>query len=184
MALRAGDDRAAGLRPVRRDRVLGPDEPPGLARLRAAAPRDAIEELGRGSLFEPGAERPCVRPHGGRPVCERRHQLPADRAASVRRADAEGRGGRCSRATSRPSACRAPPTTRDSVRSPGEGVAAPLTRRSRRAQPGGASSSTIVRPSRPNAPSRQATRIASAVPATMIVEIALISGVTPNLTLL
>ena len=33
------DDRGARLRPVRRDRVLGPDEPPGLARLRAPAPR-------------------------------------------------------------------------------------------------------------------------------------------------
>ena len=37
-----GDDRDARLRPVRRDRVLGPDEPPGLARLRAPAARDEV----------------------------------------------------------------------------------------------------------------------------------------------
>ena len=39
LAVRAGDHRRPGLRPVRCDRVLGPDQPPGLARLRAPAAR-------------------------------------------------------------------------------------------------------------------------------------------------
>ncbi len=60
------------------------------------------------------------------------------------------------------------------------------TSSARVAQRGGlpSSSSMTVRPSLRNAPSRHAARIASAVPATTIVEIALISGVTPNFTLL
>ena len=36
----------AGLRPVRRGRVLGPDQPPGLARLRAPAARDDVAARG------------------------------------------------------------------------------------------------------------------------------------------
>ena len=58
------DDRGARLRPVRCDRVLGPDQPPGLARLRAPAARHAVAQLDRRPLLEPGAERPRVRPDG------------------------------------------------------------------------------------------------------------------------
>ena len=64
LAVRAGDHRRARLRPVRCDRVLGPDQPPGLARLRAPAAGDAVAQLGRRPLLEPGAERPRVRPDG------------------------------------------------------------------------------------------------------------------------
>ena len=47
-------DRDAGLRPVRRGRVLGPDQPPGLARLRAPAARHDVALVGRRPLLQPG----------------------------------------------------------------------------------------------------------------------------------
>ena len=109
VAVRARDDRGARLRPVRRDRVLGPDQPPGLARLRAAAARDAVAELAGRPLLEPGAERPRVRPDGGRPLRERRHQLAAHGPPALRRARRRRTAtSRRSRARSRPCACRAP----------------------------------------------------------------------------
>ena len=55
---------APRLRPVRRHRVLGPDQSPGLARLRAPAARHAVAELDGRPLLEPGAERPRLRPDG------------------------------------------------------------------------------------------------------------------------
>ena len=45
------DDRGARLRPVRRHRVLGPDEPPGLARLRAPAARDPVAVAGSAGRY-------------------------------------------------------------------------------------------------------------------------------------
>ena len=56
VALRARDDRPAGLRPDRRGRLLGPDQPPGLARLRAPAARHASHARGY-----PGATRTSSR---------------------------------------------------------------------------------------------------------------------------
>ena len=52
VAVRAVDDRAAGLRPDRCDRVLGPHEPAGLARLRAPAPRHEVALVGGRALFQ------------------------------------------------------------------------------------------------------------------------------------
>ena len=60
LAVRGRDDRRRGLRPVRRDRVLGPHQPPGLARVRAPAARDGVAQLGRRPLLEP-RRRPCRR---------------------------------------------------------------------------------------------------------------------------
>ena len=94
LAVRAGDDRRPRLRPVGRHRVLGSHEPPGLARLRAPATRDAVTELDGRALLEPGAERPRVRPDGGRPLCRRRGRQPPDRPLALRPADAQGRGVR------------------------------------------------------------------------------------------
>ena len=51
---------AEGFDPSERDRVLGPHQPPGLARVRAPAARDGVAELGRRPLLEP-ARRRCRR---------------------------------------------------------------------------------------------------------------------------
>ena len=74
VAVRARDDRRRGLRPVGRGRVLGPHEPPGLARLRAPAPGHPVAQLDGRPVLEPGAERPRVRSHGGRPLRRRRRR--------------------------------------------------------------------------------------------------------------
>ena len=78
--VRARDDRGTRFRPIRCDRVLGPDEPPGLARLRAPAARHQVAELDGGPLLEPGAERPRIRPDGCRPLRERRHRTRSERS--------------------------------------------------------------------------------------------------------
>ena len=52
LAVRGRDDGRARLRPVRRGRVLGPDQRPGLARLRAPAARHALVVVGRRPLLE------------------------------------------------------------------------------------------------------------------------------------
>ena len=49
--------------------------------------------VGRRPLLEPGAQRPRVRPDGGRPIRQRRRQLPAHGPPPLRRPDAEGRRG-------------------------------------------------------------------------------------------
>ena len=132
--------------------------------------------VGRRALLQPGAERPRVRPDGGRPICQRRHQLAAHGAPPLRRPAAEGRRGRGLRGRHgrRPPAARHVPDTGGPLSGPSEGR--------RRARP---RSSALVgdasRGSVRTQPARQAIRIATAVTATMIVEIALISGVTPNL---
>ena len=71
LAVRGGDDRGARLRPVRRRRVLGPHQPPGLARLRAPAARHAVVVLGRRPLLQPGGVGPRVRPDARRPLRRR-----------------------------------------------------------------------------------------------------------------
>ena len=91
LAVRAVDDRRARLRSVRRDRLLGPDQPPGLARLRAPAAWDAVAQLGRRPVFQPGAERPRVRPDVRRPLCGRWRRLAPDRPFALRRPAAQGR---------------------------------------------------------------------------------------------
>ena len=173
LAVRGRDDRHARLRPVRRGRVLGPDQPAGLARLRAPAaghaPRapgspDATRTRRRRSTPSTGWS-PTATPATRSP----RRAPSASATTSRRRRRQTGRPTRTAR-RARMSGPRAAPR-------PARGADA-------RAQAGGASSSaTMLRDSPRNAPRRHATRIARAVPATMIVEIALISGVIPNLIL-
>ena len=62
----------ARLRPVGRDRLLGPDQPPGLARLRAPAAGHRLPRLHPGPLLQPGGLGPRVRPDVRRPLRERR----------------------------------------------------------------------------------------------------------------
>ena len=95
VALRARDDRPAGLRPDRRGRLLGPHQPPGLARLRAPAARHAVALVGVRALLEHRAVGPRLRSHGRGPLCRRRHHVGPDRPPSLRRAAGglPGRGG-------------------------------------------------------------------------------------------
>ena len=72
-----------GLRPVRRDRVLGPHQPAGLARVRAPAARHLVAQLGRRPLLERGGVGPGVRPDGRRPLRRGRRRQPARRSASA-----------------------------------------------------------------------------------------------------
>ena len=92
-AVRARDDGPAGLRPVRRDRLLGPDEHPGLARLRAAAAGDPLALVGQRPLLEPGGVGPRVRPDGRRPLRGRAVHARPDGPRALRRAAAEGGTG-------------------------------------------------------------------------------------------
>ena len=71
LAVRGGHHRGPGVRSVRRCRVLGPDQPAGLARLRAPAAGDPVVVLGGRSLLEPGGIRARLRPDGGRPLRRR-----------------------------------------------------------------------------------------------------------------
>ena len=68
MVLRAGDDRRRGLRPLGRDRVLGPGQPRGLARLRAHREGGAHPRLRRRPLLGRGGRRPRLRLDGRRPL--------------------------------------------------------------------------------------------------------------------
>ena len=60
-----GRDRAARVRSDGRDRVLGPDESPGLEALRARAGGDRVAGLRARALLEPGGAAPRARPHCG-----------------------------------------------------------------------------------------------------------------------
>ena len=163
LAVRGRDHRRRRLRPVGRDRVLGPHQPPGLARVRAPAARDGVAELGRRPLLEPGGIGAGVRPDGRRPL----------------------RGGRRREPARHPRALQHPAAQADHERRqrhPHDGRRA--AQRGRRRQPIGLTRAQIpaapLRWSLRRAPSRQAAKIRIAVTDTMIVEIALISGVTPN----
>jgi Rieske 2Fe-2S family protein len=89
MAVRGLDHRCARLRPERRDRLLGPDQRPGLARLRAAAAGHPLVVVGRRPLLEPGGLGPRLRPDGRRPLRGPRHVVAAHRARAVRPACAQ-----------------------------------------------------------------------------------------------
>ena len=85
MAVRAVDDHRALVRPLRGRRVLGPDEPPGLACLRAAAARDPLVDLGGRSLLDRGAVGARVRHDGRRPLRRRGLRQQPPRSPALRR---------------------------------------------------------------------------------------------------
>ena len=95
---RARGDRGTRLRPGGRDRVPGPHQSPGLACLRAAAARHAVAKLDGGALLQPGAERPRLRPDGGRSLRQRRRRQPADGPLPLRHPATQGRAVRGRRA--------------------------------------------------------------------------------------
>ena len=84
LAVRGRDDGTPGFRPERRDRVLGPDQRPGLARLRAPAAGDPLVVVGRRSILEPGSVCPRVRPDGRGPLCRCIIVVEADRPRALR----------------------------------------------------------------------------------------------------
>src|SRR5579863_9690817 len=67
MVFPPGRTREAGFRGRRRDRVLGPDEPPGLAHCRTLAGRHSIASLHSRPLLQPRGTTRCVR-SGGHPA--------------------------------------------------------------------------------------------------------------------
>ena len=73
VVLRACDDRRPGLRPLGRDRILGPGQPRGLARLRAHREGGAQPRLRGRPLLGRGGRRARLRLDGRRPV----HGCPA-----------------------------------------------------------------------------------------------------------
>ena len=84
LAVRDRHDRDGGLRPQGGDRVLGRDQPPGLARVRAPAARHGVAQLGRRPLLGHRAVGAGVRPHGRGPLCGRRRRQPAPGSGLVR----------------------------------------------------------------------------------------------------
>ena len=67
----------------------------------------AVAQLDRRPLLQPGAERPRVRPDGGRPVRGTTASGPTDRPLALRRPAPEGRAARRGRGA-RPSCCHGP----------------------------------------------------------------------------
>ncbi|CAA9534566.1 MAG: Phenylpropionate dioxygenase and related ring-hydroxylating dioxygenases, large terminal subunit, partial [uncultured Thermomicrobiales bacterium] len=103
VVLRPGRDGETRVRPERRDRLLGHDQPPGLARLRAPAAGHQEQGLHPRPLQRDREQRPGLRLDGGRPLRERRHRhtpVPRFQAGEHRRPPrprpraAEERGGR------------------------------------------------------------------------------------------
>ncbi len=93
LAVRGRDDRDTRLRRVGRGRLLGPHQPPGLARLRAPAAGDQVELVGRRTVYGRRGVGPRLRPDGRRSLLRREQLVAADRPRSLRRPAAEARLG-------------------------------------------------------------------------------------------